>query len=276
MKKGFSKVIFATLFTAMFVASTTTAQAATVYEKDGFTYKLKGDLQIQLRQDPGVDQDLDVEYDDLELKNSFSYDLGNDMTAFGELDFGFKDAADKDDQDEPELEEAYLGFKINKFSILVGKTDSAADEFGIEGAIEHPLDEDAFDYTGLTDGDDLIRADIDLDPVTIVIAHEIEAESEKSDGNGEFTDIFVGAEFSGVELGLAYQDAEVDEIDAETYGVSLAYSAKMFSVAADYSEVDSDDDAVDMAMWNLFASAKVHKTTKVGIGYVDQDFDLDS
>ncbi|SHJ23150.1 Outer membrane protein (porin) [Malonomonas rubra DSM 5091] len=272
MKKMFSKAVVATLVAGLFAVSS--VQAATVYKKDGFTYKIKGDLQIQLRQDPGVDQDMDVEYDDLEIKNSVSYDLDDNMTAFGQLDFGFKDAADDDGQDNPELEEAYIGFGFDKFSVLVGKTDSAADEFGIQGAYEHPLDEDAFDYTGYTDGDDLIKAEADFGAVTVVVAHEIEAESEKSDGNGEFTDIFVGTEFSGIELGLAYQTAEVSDVEFDTYGVSIGYSADMFSVAADYSEVDSDDDADDMTEWNLFASVKVADTTTLGAGYAVQDFDL--
>ena len=43
--------------------------AATVYEKDGFTYKLNGDLQVQLRQKIGDEERAHVDYDDLELKN---------------------------------------------------------------------------------------------------------------------------------------------------------------------------------------------------------------
>ena len=42
--------------------------AATVYEKDGFTYKLNGDFQIQFRQATGFDERAEVEYDDMELK----------------------------------------------------------------------------------------------------------------------------------------------------------------------------------------------------------------
>ena len=121
---------------ALLFVSVSTSFAATVVEKDDFTYKIKGDWQIQLRQDPGVDQELDVEYDDLELKNSIEYKIDDNLSAFGQLDFGFKNAADKDD--DPHLEEAYVGISYQDFSLSVGKMGNAADEFGVEAAYEEP------------------------------------------------------------------------------------------------------------------------------------------
>lgn len=44
------------------------ANAATIYEGKGLTYKLKGDFQIQLCKDAGDNQKVDVEFDDLEIK----------------------------------------------------------------------------------------------------------------------------------------------------------------------------------------------------------------
>ncbi len=74
------KLLLAVAVSSMAAGS---VNAATVYEKDGFTYKLNGDFQVQFRQATGFDERADVEYDDLELKNYVAYDLGNDMTAFG-------------------------------------------------------------------------------------------------------------------------------------------------------------------------------------------------
>jgi len=71
------------------------ASAATIYEKDGFTYKLNGDFQVQMRQAIGNDERAEVEYDDLELKNYVSYDLGNDLTAFGRLDFWLQESRER-------------------------------------------------------------------------------------------------------------------------------------------------------------------------------------
>ncbi len=268
MKKFVSPLFFAVLAAFVFAG---VAQSATVYDKDGFTYKIKGDLQLQLRQDVGDDQNLDVEYDDVELKNSISYDLGNGLSAFGELDFGFKDAAE-DDAPGPELEEVYLGFAYDKFSILFGKTDSSADEFGIEDSIEgnsceaHAFPED--------NGDDLIKAEADFDFVRVVVAHEIKAEGEKSE-NGAFTDMFIGAEFVGFEIGAAYQTFKgvSDDDSTNTYGVSLAYDAKVVYIGADYSFADNKEDDEELTVWNVFVSVPVMDTAKIGVGYTFNELD---
>lgn len=132
--------------------------AATIYKKDGLTYKLNGDFQIQFRQATGFDERAEVEYDDMELKNYLAYDLGNEMTAFGRLDVGYKDAAEGK-QDAINLEEAYVGLKYGVTSVSFGKQDFAGDEFGIEEAYEvETIDEDRFDGVE-TAGDDTIRID---------------------------------------------------------------------------------------------------------------------
>ncbi len=61
-------------------------QAATIYEGNGLKYDLKGDLQVQLRQKIGDNQDQDLEFDDLELKNRVTYNLNEGMSAFAQLD----------------------------------------------------------------------------------------------------------------------------------------------------------------------------------------------
>lgn len=266
-----------TLVCALFVTSLIAggAQAATIIKKDGLTYKLKGDLQLQLRQDPGDDQNVDIEYDDLEIKNSISYELNENLQAFGQLDFGFKDAADKDNQDNPELEEAYVGMAYDKVSVLFGKTDNSVDGFGIYGGIESYLADDAFDYVGQVSGDDLILAEIGFENFTVTASHELEAENEDSE-NGSSTEIRADFSMAGFSLQAAYQSyeetPEADSID--TYGISLAYDAEFVVVGADYSIADDDSD--ETAVWNICVSAPVAETTTVGAGYKSLEFDDDA
>ena len=66
-----------------------------------------------------------VEFDDLELKNSVTYDLGNGLKAFGQLDFGFKDAAE-DKQSGSKLEEAYMGVDFVMAAVAVGKQNKCS------------------------------------------------------------------------------------------------------------------------------------------------------
>jgi predicted porin len=249
------------------------ANAATIYEKDGFTYKLNGDFQVQLRQDPGQDQHAEVEFDDLELKNYVSYDLGNGLTGFGRLDFGFKDAAE-DDGDAGELEEAYVGIKYNVASFSFGKQNFASDEFGVEESYEDVLGEDQFDNVS-TDGDDTLRLDVELDAVYLAASYEMEAEGEDSE-NGEYFDLFASTEFAGLTLGAAYQNAtpSIGAEDFDTWGVSASYDFDIASIGADYSVTDETNVQAEQTLLNVVTTFDVASTTGVALGMRNYDEDV--
>lgn len=245
--------------------------AATVYEKDGFTYKLNGDFQIQLRKKIGDDTSEYIDFDDLELKNYVSYDLGNDMKAFGRLDFDFKDHANGKDVNEP-IEEAYVGLQYNVASFSFGKQNFASDEFGIEEAYEAPLDEDQFDAVA-TDGDDTFRVDVELDNVYVVASYELEAE-DKGGITGEFFDLFASTEFAGLVLAAAYQQHTPLLLDSlDTYGVSVAYDFGIAKVGADYSVTDDSNTDLETTLYNVAATFDVTNTTGVAIGMQNQEED---
>ncbi len=246
------------------------ASAATIYEKDGFTYKLNGDFQVQMRQDPGTDQNAEVEFDDLELKNYVSYDLGNGLTGFGRLDFGFKDAAE-DDADAGALEEAYVGMKYNVASFSFGKQNFASDEFGVEESYEDVLGEDQFDNVS-TDGDDTLRLDVELDAVYLAASYEMEAEGEDS-ANGEYFDLFASTELAGLTLAAAYQNAtpEIGAEDFDTWGVSAAYDFDIATIAADYSvteegQVDGGNVLGEQTLLNVATTFDIASTTGMALG----------
>lgn len=266
---------------AAFLAVAGPAQAGTVLKKDNFTYKIKGDWQIQFRKEIGDDEDLDVEYDDLEIKNYAAYAINDNLTVFGELDFGFKNAADKSDEDDgPHLEEAYLGVKFSDFKLMVGETDSAGDQFGIQGTKETVLADDCFDEFGATDGDDLIKLEAEFaDMITVVAAYEIEADSEKSHENGEFFDIFVGLNIQGFSAGVAFQNMQpygYDD-DLNIWGIQAGYDAGFASFGVDYSKTDADDDLLaagivdgysdNVGILNIAVAVPVDTFT-FGAGYV--------
>lgn len=249
-------------------AAASSASAITVYEGKGFTYKLNGDLQVQLRKEIGDDEHADVEFDDLELKNYVSYDLGHDMKAFGRVDFGFKDAAE-DKQDGSKLEEAYLGLAFGNTSVSFGKQNFASDEFGVEEAYElKTVSEDRFDGME-TSGDDTIRLDVELENIYLVASYEMDAEGESSE-NGEYFDLFASADIGDLTLAAAYQNAteSIGDDDLDTWGVSASYDAGFATFAADYS---STDDIADL--YNVVATFSVAPTTKMAIGMVNEDFE---
>jgi len=248
------------------------ASAATVYEKDGFTYKVNGDLQVQLRDNWDPEKDAEIEFDDLELKNYVSYDLGNDMKAFGRVDFGFKDAAD-DKQSGSDLEEAYVGLQYGVASFSFGKQNFASDEFGVEEIYEDMVGEDQFDNVA-TDGDDTLRVDIELDNVYLVASYEMEAEGEDS-ANGEYFDLFASTEFAGLTLAAAYQNAtpEIGAEDFDTWGVSASYDFDIATLAADYSVTEDTDVQPEQTLYNVAATFDVTSTTGVALGMQNYEED---
>ncbi|KPQ29850.1 MAG: Outer membrane protein (porin) [Marinobacter excellens HL-55] len=237
--------------------------AATIYEKDGFTYKLNGDFQVQFREKTGFDERLKVEYDDLELKNYVAYDLGNDLTAFGRLDYGYN----KDGENG--LEEAYLGLKYQNVSFSFGNQNFAGDEFGIEEAYEvETIDEDRFDGIA-TSGNDSIRVDVELENVYIAASHEMDA----ADDEGEFYDLFVATKLADLELAAAYQQSRAADAaeSADTWGVSASYDFGFMNLAADYSMTDEDD--FETTQYNIAAVFAVASTTDVAVGMGNKEVD---
>ena len=256
------------LAAAVAAVATSSVNAATIYEGKGLTYKLKGDWQVQLRDNASKTKDAEVEFDDLELKNSIAYDLGNGLTAFGQLDFGFKDAAE-DKQDGSDLEEAYVGLDFGGVAVSVGKTNNAADEFGVEGAYEHNPSEDAFDAAGRTDGDDLIRLDVEGENFTIVASTELEAEGEDSADTSTF-EVFGATKVGGVELAAAYQTIDGGTgSDVDVWGVSAATKLGSVALAADYSTRDTGSE--DLDVYNVVAKFKASKTTTFAVGVTEEE-----
>ena len=257
MKKHILAIAVITATTA------TTASAVTLVEKDGLTYELGGDIQVQLQKDNGKDKHLYVNFDSLEFDNEVSYELSDDLTAFGEIKFDFSDAANADeDQNGAELKDALMGFKYGNTSLSVGKQDYASDEFGVAEDYEMDSDDVAFDET---DGDDVILLNIDLEPVEIMLSTELQAKGEDSEGEQSF-DAFASVEIADLELAAAYQSREV-EIDGDTlntYGISATYDAGFATFAADYSEAEDT-----MKVYNFVTMFSATDSTDIALGYVN-------
>jgi len=211
-----------------FLAFTANVNAATLYENDTVKYTVKGDWQVQYRQKVGVDEDAKLEFDDFELKNNITYKLGNGMSAIGQLDFDPKSGT-------ADLEEAYIGLGFANTKILIGKQDTAADEFGLEEMIEDAgISEDAFDEVGFTSGEDVLKIESKLGKTKVVFTHDL----EESDGDESATGIFIGTKMGKLALGAAYQTAK-DSATAEsikTYGVQGSYKLGATKIFADYSD----------------------------------------
>ena len=257
---------------AISLASMSSAvNAVTILEtKKGFKYDLKGDIQVQLRQRAGIDEDVHVDFDDSELKNRFSYDIGNGYTAFAEthIDTG------KDVGGDVEAEETFVGFDGENFTVQLGRMDYATDEFATEIGIEHLGPESAFDAADAVGGSDVLLAAFEAGNVEVVISHDFGESSRNTEASS--TDIFVAIEVaSNLVLGLAGQsyqeDANAD--DSTGYGISISSEIAGAEFAVDYSKLDdkrSDPDLVDLKVTNAWVKFPIANSTKLGLGITNQ------
>ncbi|KEF33174.1 OmpH porin-like protein H precursor [Marinobacter nitratireducens] len=266
MKK---RVLALAVSTVVFAHS---SAAATIYDGDGLTYQLKGDWQIQLRDSASESESLDLEFDDMEVKNTVTYDLGENLQAFGQLDFSFDKAAESQ-QSGDKLEEAYMGIRYNNVAVRAGKMNTAGDEFGVESAYEKPAGMNEDQFEAMVDaGDDVLRVDADFDIVYLSLSHELESEGNPSAGDAS-TDLFVSTSVEALTLAAAYQ---VYDNNADSWGVSAEYDAGIVNVGADYSVSDLDNSDRNESTYNVVGVFKASQSTAIALGYVNVDDEIEA
>lgn len=255
--------------------------AATVYKKNGLTYKVDGDIQIQLRQRIDTsstrEERVQVDIDDSELKNKIIYDLGNGLEAFAEAHFD----NGKDVDGAVESEETFVGFQTDSVKVQIGRMDYVTDEFATERAIEEPGPESAFDAADLVDGTDVLLVEFEAGALNFAISHDFGAGGatvRNRNSSVESTDIYVTAKVNdNFKLGFAAQNSKTD-LDAEessAWGANAKFKIDKIKIAADYSKRDdtafnNDADLVDLKVTNLSVNFPVAKTTKATFGITNQ------
>lgn len=254
-------VLAAAIASVVGVTAVSSVSAATIYEGNGLKYELKGDLQVQLRQKVGNDKDLDLEFDDLELKNRITYALNDDLSAFGQLDYSFDKRANEGNIDGGKLEEAYLGLTFGgNIDLRVGKQNYSSDEFSVEKAYETVVEDDIFDLNGDA-GDDVVRIDAEFDNFFVSVSTDLEAEGNGDSDGTQSTDLFVSTSIGNVGLMAAYQDyQEQGSAAVDAWGVGATFDAGFAKFGADYGSTDSAD------VYNLVAAFPVAATTAVAVG----------
>ena len=262
----FLKVMIVLLTIAAFAAP---AIAGTVFDKDGFKYTLSGDIQIQFDQNGNDDDDMYIEYDDLEIKNKATYQINDMMSVYGAFDFSGNAAGDGDDSDIA-FEEAHIGVSYNNFSFKYGHFDNQLDNFGVEAALENTFSADAFDYAYVATGNgNSVEAAAAFDMVTVTVGHEMDS----NDDDDEFTFVNVSFSVAGLSVTAAYADNTADDLEA--YGVSASYDFGVASVGADYSNASDDYDG-EVTCYNIVVKAPVGEKAKVAVGFNSEEFEGDA
>lgn len=198
------------------------------------------------------------------------YDLGDDLKAFGQLDYSFDPEGNNTASDSAKLEEAYVGLDFGGTTVAIGRQNLAGDEFGVEAALETHTAEDRFEQVA-DKGNDVIRLDTQIGDATLIASVLLGAETSANAG-GEAFDILLATELAGIDWAVAYQTFNDNTLGAEdqnSWGISAAYDAGFAKLAADYSTTDTG--ATDKRVTNLAAKFKLSANTSSAIGVVSAD-----
>lgn len=302
------KTILATLVA---LASGST-MAATMYEnaENGVQVDVNGAMEVQLYQAyefTGQDKDLDVRIDDGNLNFTTSIEINEELTALGYFDFDYED-------DKVESSDLWVGMQTSKMgTIKVGKMVTLWDDTGIDKSYEVGLT-DMNEVGTYTEGDNVIRYDIDFGKVYLGIATDLsvgnrtetqkvtaadldEIDPEELDFNdvidlvlsGEVsrtvedeshTDMVVGYRATdSIDVRLFVQTSKQDEIDGTAYALEAEYNQDALGLAAGFYNVEKDygdGDKEGYQTIELAASYKIDAiTVATGLNFVKGQEELD-
>lgn len=243
------KTVVATGLSALLFAAN--SSAITLYEKDELKLHLKGDLQVQFFQKPGADKDLDVNYDDLELKFGAVYSLESGMSAFGELDIDWKNQGDGSDDDV--VDDAFVGIDFGAVSIALGRMVWGSDSMFSEQAIEMDGGIAFVD----TAGSDTVQLRYLSGDFEAILSTDLEEGDDES-----VMDLYIATKVAGANIALAYQSYEAtpNTESVDTVGLLTSFNAGPAKIGFDFSSNDNLDAA------NVSASMPVADKTKAAIG----------
>jgi predicted porin len=257
------------VMTGLLAAMACGVQAATLYEKNGTKVDMKGDMQIQIRQKVGVDQDPYFDYDDLTVGFYAEHKNDAEVTAFSHLKMDWKKQADGSAK--AAVDEASVGVAYGPVKVHIGRIDWGSDSFYACESIEIGADVIAAPEVA---GYETIQAILDMGLADLVLSTDMEVED-----NSSVAEAFLVTnpkKFNGLKLGALFQsfqpeteagEEKPDTVD--TVGVCVGYSIGKISLGADYTTND------DMDVMNVCAKAKLPANSSIGVGYVMESPDED-
>ena len=251
------KTLLALAITGLFA---TTAQAASIYEKDGVSIDLTGDVEVQLRSDTDGANKNYINIDDADFGFAMGYDIGHNLTVGSAVTFSGEDG-------EVSLGDAYVGVSGDFGALTMGKHATILDDAGVGGDYAFGFDTIVSDAD--FKGKQVIKYKGDFDTfyfgiATILNSGDGEDEGSAVDGN-------IGVRVAGLDLALfAGTASDVLENDISSMILQATYSINHFDLGAVYATSTTDDAAGDTTADFDAISASVGYTMdkwNFGLGY---------
>lgn len=241
------KTILATIVTSLFAA--TAAHSATVYDANGTTFEVYGDVEVQAKKDTADNSSKVLNLDDADFGFKAGYDIGHGVTAIGVVEVD----GDNDDNGVT-MDDAYVGLSSAQWGTLTaGQQLTISDDIGIGNDYEFGISTSS---QSLTEGKQVVKYTLDKGNYYGGISYLVN-ETVASD-NLDSLDAKLGARLGGLDLTVYYGKTDLGAYDSETVLLEARYAFSDLELAASASSTDNDTNA-DATSFGLAAVYTVDK-----------------
>ncbi|OAJ95652.1 porin [Vibrio bivalvicida] len=196
-----------TLVALSVLMAATSAQAIELYNQDGVTVNMTGDVEVRYKKDIGKDQNTKQEIDDADFGFDTRYAVNDDLQVGAFLEF----SGDNSDRanDKTSVGNVYVGFYHTSYGDLkIGKLDTQMDDAGIGN--DYLFGVNSFFNDSNFGGEEAIRYDLDTGSFYMglgLIQDKHEAQAIGKDGH--YFDVKLGYRVADFDFTAFVADAEL-------------------------------------------------------------------
>ncbi|WP_413694063.1 porin [Psychromonas sp. KJ10-2] len=261
------KTILATMLTSLFAA--TAAHSATVYEADGVTLDLFGDVEIQANKATEDNSAKMIHLDDADFGVQAGYVLSDSLSAIAKISVTGEDETGSTNN--IDLDEAFVGLSFTQFgTVTIGQQYTIADDIGIANDYAFGINSG---YAGVaTDGKQVVKYVVDNGNYYFGVSYLLNENAASDDV--ESIDARLGVRIDALDLTAYLGKADDADQSATSVLLEARYSMDDLELAASVSSLDGYTSAEDSTAFGLAAAYTVDKVTYSG-GYSLLDVDGD-
>ncbi len=200
-----------TLLALAVFAAAGSAQAIELYNQDGVTVNLKGDIEVRYKKTFNKEDNLKQEIDDADLGIDTRYQVNDDFQIGGYIEY----SGDSDDRAKGNVANGntYVGFYSNSMgSLKFGKLDTQLDDAGVGS--DYLFGVESFFGDLPTGGEEAVRYDLDLGTVYFGAGWIQDVYGEKKSNRDHAYDVKVGARVADFDFTAFYGEAALDGTNA--------------------------------------------------------------
>ena len=241
------KTILATMLTSLFAA--TAAHSATVYDANGTTFEVYGDVEVQAIKGTDDDSSKMINIDDADFGFKAGYDIGHGVTAIGVVEMNGEDG------EAIALDDAYVGLSSAQWgTVTAGQQLTISDDIGIGNDYAFGINTS---HNSITEGKQVVKYTLDKGNYYGGISYLVNTGRVSDDE--ESLDAKLGARLGDLDLTVYYTNTGNVGFDSETVLLEGRYGFEDLELAASVSSTDNDSGVDDATSFGLAAVYTVDK-----------------